>query len=91
MNERTAAQTVQCAIRDFDSIRAAIIAQGESVPYKTPTSKYAQLIMRLCGRPLAGAAYAVLDALGEETIFGAAQGILQGNVRETVFGNAIEI
>lgn len=44
MVERTAKQTVQQAISDFDEIREAIKGHKIDVPYPTPTRVYPSLI-----------------------------------------------
>ncbi len=47
MTERTARETVDQAISDFNAIREAIRDQRVEVPYPTPTSEYAELIGKI--------------------------------------------
>lgn len=45
----TLAENIEQAINDFDSIQAAIIEKGVSVPYGTPTNKYGSKILQISG------------------------------------------
>lgn len=91
MSGRTAAQTVNQAVLDFDGIREAILQQRVAVPNGTATSEYARLIAMIRVGSVSGLTWSFSDIAECESIAGSVLTYCRNSVPNAIIGQAVNI
>lgn len=86
MVDRTAVETVQQAVSDFDDIRDAIRGHKIEVPYPTPTRAYASLIAGITVGCINGLVKNDIYGHISNVIYGCCIGEMYGTITETLCG-----